>query len=257
VFGVFAAGAAATLAGQLLLQAIGAYFGIDFNLGGPAQDGYLELSRNIAAGNGYVFDAGGPAVLHRPPLYPYVLAGLVAISGSALPVVVIVFQALLAGGLAAIAYANARVWFDARTGLVAAAFVAACPWLQYNVKNTAAGILVAFLYALFFTLVLRWARRPVQAPRAELLAGVGLGALGAALLLSHGVMQLAVPGLLAMGAIHAWLRRSPRHVLAFAVALGVAVAGVVPWTIRNYAVSGHFIPVASNNGVAYFLGEYH
>ena len=62
----------------LVLAPLAIRFGADSDsdFGGFAHDGYVELARSLARGDGFVFEPGGAAVSHRPPLYPLMLAPL-------------------------------------------------------------------------------------------------------------------------------------------------------------------------------------
>jgi hypothetical protein len=75
--------------------------------------------------------------------------------------------------------------------------------------------------------------------------------------MSHGTMLAAAVCLLVfLAAWAAWNKRADVLRSSVFVALGVAML-IAPWTWRNYRVTGLFIPVAGNAGLAYFAGNAH
>jgi len=78
-----------------------------------------------------------------------------------------------------------------------------------------------------------------------------------AAVMSHGTMlavSVVLLSALAMIAIRlrCWLALRPVLVIFLLLA-----AGVAPWTWRNYQVTGLFLPVVGNSGIAYFSGNAH
>ncbi len=67
-------------------------------------DGYVEIAQNILAGNGFAFETEPPYTPNplRPPLYPLVLAGILALPGSFW--LAMILQMLLASTIPVLAY---------------------------------------------------------------------------------------------------------------------------------------------------------
>src|SRR2546430_5252915 len=131
--------------------------------------------------------------------------------------------------------------FSPRVALAAAWIFAVYPnaW-QWEVgifsESIATPLTVAFLIAVLPEVPVTWRRAGVT--------GVLLGAN----LLVRPTSILLIPCVAV-----AWLMRMRIRAgsLRFAVVLAVAVLCVAPWTIRNYNVSGGFIPISLQDGSAY------
>jgi hypothetical protein len=220
-------------------------------------DGHFELAQNIAAGNGYVFEKGGHAVFHRPPFYASIL-----VPGALLPeslwrlYVSILNAALLAGTTYFISKFCAEI-FDKRVAAIASLATGLNPIILYTVKTAHPAICQMFL----FTLVLFFTWRLWQRFESGASLGIGRAAgFAAALLaaaLTHGTMILQAAGYILFFAFLAVRHRNwnlGRFALATAVFFWILLA---PWTYRNYKVTGMFIPVVGNSGLAYFSGNAH
>jgi 4-amino-4-deoxy-L-arabinose transferase-like glycosyltransferase len=72
----------------------------------PDSENYLVLARQLIAGQGYAHDSPAPADLARPPGYPLLLAGLLAIFGQDYRVIVLV-QLALGAAVSMLLYAAA------------------------------------------------------------------------------------------------------------------------------------------------------
>ncbi len=235
--------------------------GISRHFGGWRHDGYLELARNLLAGNGFVFDAGGPAVLHRPPLYPMLLVPLVALPEPVQRPVLVILQSGLLGGVAAIVWKIGSRLFNEAVGRVAVGVLLLDPWLIWVVKNPMSIILQTILYTTFCWLLLQAFRlnSTHESRGFKISSGLGLllGLNAGALALVHGTMILTCGLLLAGACLLCLWQRDYRSVASVVVAGTVMLIVIAPWTARNWAVSGKFIPVVSNSGLAYVLGNAH
>jgi len=74
-------------------------------------------------------------------------------------------------------------------------------------------------------------------------------------MLTHGVFLIAF-AVMAVGTASgiAWMRAWSK-VVPLLAACGMAAVIVLPWTWRNYEVSGRFIPVVEGAGQSYFIGN--
>lgn len=200
----------------------------------PILDGayYVEWARALASGG-----HGPSGAFYLAPLYPWTLAGLFAVAGERFGLLYALQHALVAGGAVFLGLAARRAAGEA-SGLAAAA--------------------VALLYhpALYF------GSRPIAEPLGlALLAaavwagGTGsIGANGAAGLLA-GLSALARPNLLLVPLVWGGVDAAGRRTrTACALLAGVAVA-VLPVSVRNRLVSGHWVPVSSNAGITLYHGN--
>jgi len=107
--------------------------------------------------------------------------------------------------------------------------------------------LFTFLFVIWLLLVLKMLSKPGAGSCA------GLAALHGVLILVRPVAWFFVP-------VVWWLFLQHRPKLAKAWKTcglyGLIVAAVIaPWTLRNYKVTGHFIPTSTNDGVNFYIGH--
>ena len=208
---------------------------------------YDVLARSLLAGRGFEISPGVPSV-GRAPLYPFVVAGVYAILGPERTVIQ-VFQALV-GALVSVGSAvlAARVLGPA-AALPAAAVSAVWPALViYPALLLTETLASAVVLALALVIArdaseLRWCH--------WLVVGV-LGGMVALLRQEFLALPFAIVAVAAAVYRPGW-RGAARW--AAAGGLGVMLV-VVPWTARNYAVSGVFIPVALGAGTGIWLAAH-
>jgi 4-amino-4-deoxy-L-arabinose transferase-like glycosyltransferase len=238
---------------------------------------YLQLAQSLADGHGFTYGTAGAAgtspQFGRAPLYPLFLAGIVRVAGPALRdqspattlsrsiavvpqpgtlAAVKIAQALLGGlSILLIAAVARRAAGDAAG--VAAAWVAALypplVWIGCYVLSEALFIPLAFGAVLVLGRAIDGdpgaAGRDAMPRRGPVLAA---GVLAGLATLARPMMLFF---LLAAGAWLLWRRRALWLVL---LALGTALV-VIPWTMRNYARTGHVVLVASEGGVTFWTGN--
>jgi len=214
---------------------------------GDALD-YRRLAQGLAAGAGYVNEAGMPTAW-RPPGYPAFLACVFAVFGNEIRPAAVAQAAL--GALTALLFvALGSAVAGRRAGALAGLLAAVYPgffWLPRLLlsENLALFLLAASLYAAA-ALARRWS--PSWALGLGLLLGVGT-------LVRVANVMFAV-ALLLWFALHFRARwREWRRGLAALALLG-AGAGVVllPWAARNYGVFGK--PLLANQGGLTFYSSY-
>lgn len=200
---------------------------------------YDGLAMTLLRTHCYCYAPGHPTVF-RPPLWPFVIAATYAMVGVSTLVVRLVC-AVLGSGTCALVYLYARDLFGRRVALVvgvlAAIYAGMFIWDGWLFSES----LFIFLQTAFLLALLRM-QRTGQAAWA-IIGGVllGLSALArpnGALLL--GLLALWVVGLLVF-------RLLPWRLIAARVALMalVALAITLPWTWRNYTVTGSLVPVST------------
>ena len=202
---------------------------------------YFELARRVAAGD----LALGAEPFFVAPLYAYVLGMLLAVSDGSLWFARGA-QAVLGTGAVGLIMATARRWAGDRAGLAAGALAAATGLFTFHEALILQAALDPFLTALALFLI----------SRALPDGGVGrFAAAGAA----FGALALNRPNaLLAAAAIVIELiaRRGarPRWRAAGAFTAGLALA-IAPATLRNLAVSGEPVLIASHGGLNLYIGN--
>jgi len=213
---------------------------------GPGIDGayHLYWARGLATG---VWQApegrDDPEVwrhpFYRPPGYPYLLAGVFQLFGLH-PLAPRVFQSLLGLAAALAIWRLGRAWFSEAAGL-AAGLLTSVSWVLVYFEGELIGVSATVLLTVLLLNALTRASRP--SPGAGLVAGLGLGIFA----LFRGNVLLFAP------AAAAWLLGALRSRRALAV---VALFGagtllpLVPGAVRNWRLSGEFVPLATNFGIS-------
>ena len=194
----------------------------------------------------------GDEVFFRAPLYPYLLAFFYKISGSSMAFAVFV-QHLVGSTSCVLVYLLAREFFATRVALLAG-ILAALYWPFIYFEGE---LLIVTLIVSLDVLMLLVLRLAVRLGRwwLFLLAGiiVGLSAIARPSIL---IFVPVIPiGLYFMGgsrgapqAGRPWLRQTAL------VAAGLVMI-VSPVIVRNYVVGRDFVPIASQGGVNFYIGN--
>jgi hypothetical protein len=211
-------------------------------LGQPAEDpdNYVPLAAALAAGEG--FQLQGRPTAYRPPLYPLVLAPLVAAfgTGPAFNTAALTLQILLGAATAALTHQAARtIGLAPPAAALAGLIVALDPVLAVQARS----IMTETLTAALLAAALATATRPglcglilglAALARPSTLAGAALAALAAATL---------PPGPL------------PRRILR-AVKLSLALAlPLSVWALRNALILGEPILTTTHGGYTLYLAN--
>jgi len=246
--------------GLAIILIVGPLTGLSGPFGTLRHDGYWQLAGNLVRGEGYVFEPGGPPVIHRPPLVPCLFAPLTLLPAPLQRPGVVLLQSLMAGAVGWLLFDLAARCFGTRVARYAVGLLLLYPWLYWHVKDPMNVITQAMLACLVLRLVAReWEPTDPRVRRATpwLLASLLLGVVMAGAMLTHGTMLLSIPLILLLMIGVGIARRDGRPLRVAALAAVVTVVCVAPWTWRNWKVAGRFIPVVSNSGFAYFWGNAH
>lgn len=202
-------------------------------------EGYWNLARHIVRGEPYsVYDP--PRRVLRMPGFPLLLAGGMLVVGDR-PALLRGLLAIVGTVACGLVYLLGLLLFDRQTGLIAAGLAAVSPLLT--------GFSVLLLSETFFATMmlvslvgLAWLsrrRESAEASQATVWPAVAVGALAGLATLVRPTWLLVVPGVACL-----WLWQSPRRkTLVEAAGLGAGLMlAMLPWTIRNAWVTGHFVP---------------
>ncbi len=195
---------------------------------------------------------GTPEVLAKPPLYAYYLALNQVAFGQGHPSLFAArfIQLLLSAVTCGMTYLVGRRAFGSAAGVIAGVIAALYSPGVFNDGELLDTALASFLATGFLLAVLSALEQPTRGR--WLWCGLVLGALGLArgnllLLLAWAAVLLAVV-----------VRRSlPRAQIARLVgmmALGVVIP-IAPITLRNYAITNTFVPIANNGGINFYTGN--
>jgi len=220
---------------------------------GAGNDGYIQIARNLVAGNGYVFEKDGPPVFHRPPIYPLFLVPIAMFPTDLQRYVIVFPQSLLVGFIGMLIFKIAHRLFNTEIAKLALLCFLINPWVYWNAKNPMTALLQTFLYLLFVYLTVM--ELCSQADRGQLRSSVFIGTAGAALALSHGAM-LPVVFLFIFVIFAVAVKRKTRILTAVSAGV-ITICLITPWTYRNWTTFHRFIPIAGGGGLAYFNGNVH
>jgi 4-amino-4-deoxy-L-arabinose transferase-like glycosyltransferase len=195
---------------------------------------YDSYAWNLAQGNGYT---NGESLTRRPPLFPFLLAGVYTVAGHS-PRAARLLQITLGTALCAVVYLIGTRLYGVFAGRLAAIAAAVYPYFIYYSGYLMTETLAALVFGWLAYLWLGWDRdtRPTRFFSVGLVAGLAI--------LARPVFLL-IPGLVPLWALAARLSL-PRAATATIWFAAGAAAVVAPWTMRNYVATGHFIPVQTD-----------
>jgi 4-amino-4-deoxy-L-arabinose transferase-like glycosyltransferase len=206
-----------------------------------------ELSKNLFEGRGFAYDKDGrvePA-FDRGPLYPALLVGVYTLSGGVSFTSVQILQAFLHGLTCWITFLIGARLYGRGPALVAQVVCAFHPMLLWYTARIWIETTHTFLITLDAYALLVLAARPTISR--GLVAGILLGAasLTKSIVLPFGVI------------FSAWLilRRKGEGRRPGMVLLAACILVVAPWTLRNFAVGGMFVPVHTSFGLNLMQGD--
>lgn len=199
-------------------------------------DGYGALGEGLWRTGRLVYYPDTEPTLNRGPLYPAMIALALAVSGGLWPQSIQLVQVALFVLTVLLTYrlTSALAGSPGPAATVAAGIAALHPLLIWYTSRVWIETLATLLFTAATLVLLRLARRP--AGSLALIAGLllGLGALAKATFLAP---LVAAPALL-------WRRTRGGALVTFVVALLV----VLPWTTRNWQLSGELVPVHALGG---------
>jgi hypothetical protein len=221
---------------------------------GTSNDGYIQLARSLVAGDGYVFEKGGPPVFNRPPLYPLFLVPVALFPENLQRYVIVIPQSILVGFIGMITFKIARRLYNQKVAIIALLFLLINPWVYWNAKNPMSSVLQTFSFLIFVYFIMEQlldnsVLKPYQ-------SGLIIGICGGCLALTHAAMLPVVFLLIGILFIVS-LIRNKRNILTTVFAGLIALCIICPWTCRNWLVFHRFIPISGGSGLAYFNGNVH
>jgi 4-amino-4-deoxy-L-arabinose transferase-like glycosyltransferase len=228
-----------------LSQAIGANYQAEL-----FPDRYDMIAENLINGNGYRVYADTSETMLRSPGFILILAAIFALFGKTLLAVQIV-QFLMSAATAAMIYLmSQRLLSYPRVSLVAAALVLVHPVLMMS--DTRGGTDTTLAFCLTATLWLLF--RAIDSRR-----GVDFGLTGVVLgytMLVKASVALIVPAIFLLLASSTTFGAQLRTLIRnFAITSVLAAFVMAPWVIRNFELSGEFVPTMTAGPMAMFQGE--
>jgi 4-amino-4-deoxy-L-arabinose transferase-like glycosyltransferase len=206
---------------------------------------YRLLAEQLAHGQGYIRPFDNLLLhVHRPtaeypPLFPLLLS-LPVRAGIHSVEQLRIFVALVGAGTVMLVGLLGRRVTSPSVGLIAAAIAAVYPMLFLG----EATLMAESLYVALATMVLLAAYRAFDDPTPSRFVVLGLAIGLATLTRAEGFLL----GTVVVGPLALWLRDLPtrERIARAAIALGIAVVVLLPWTIRNAVRFHAFVPVSNN-----------
>ncbi len=177
----------------------------------------------------------------HPPAYPYLLAGIYGLAGSTAMLWPAVVNMILGILCLVLTFTIARIVCDRRSALIAAILAMMQPVLMTFEVQLLSVSLECFLNLLWVLLMLIALRDPFR--RLPVFAtGIVLGLS----VVTRPTVLLLLPASITLFAC----RR--KSIVPFAIGVFLIVS---PVTIRNYWVAGEWVPVSSNGGINFYIGN--
>jgi 4-amino-4-deoxy-L-arabinose transferase-like glycosyltransferase len=241
-------GLACGLAGLLLAALFS--FVIYPRIAGPAgavldPDGHGALGWGIYKLHTFSFYPNPEPTVTRGPLYPMVVAGILELSPNAWPYNVQIVQNLMYGLTCVLTFLIGRRLFGVRAGWIAGMLCAVYPLLVWYSARIWIETMTILIFTGFLLVSLHFMDRP------SLRNGALLGLLIGLLSLAKGTF---LPFVVVVPLYFAMFRRKT-GLLRVALIPLVAALTILPWTIRNWRLTGHVIPVHSNVGFNIRIGD--
>lgn len=234
----------------------------------PDPYAYEVMGRSVLHGEG--FRAYGSVLNRRGPLYPLFIALIYSVFGERAFALQLT-QCVLFAGISLLAYDTGRRLFNPRAGIIAGLCCALHPALLRYVPDFHIEILLTFLFTLTVWCTVQFLGWPTRGRAAAIGICCGLAALAKAVFVLYPLVFAVawltigrkstatdkaetITPVKSRSASSAGLKNasSPWQILAcLFVAMG---AVVLPWTIRNHRVSGHWVLVTTGLGDAYLRG---
>lgn len=214
---------------------------------------YEEIARTILRNGFYGYNEDGlPPVpsSFMPPLYPFFLAGIMALfsDGSGLHIKAV--QSVLSAGSVLLTFWLAWEIFGERSVALLSALISALyPSFIVGALEISTATLEVLLVQVFGILVFRWYRRKSSCHAG--LAGLALGLLS----------LTRAPAMLMAPLASFWMMSAEadqtyrRKIRALALFLAMLAVTIAPWTIRNYLVHGALVPISTNGGINLWIGN--
>jgi 4-amino-4-deoxy-L-arabinose transferase-like glycosyltransferase len=232
------------LAAALSVRLLVFFAGIDRGLFYPDESEYVELAKNLAIHNEFLYK--GHLTSFRPPGFAFLMSVVFRLFGTTSPVPVRAMQIVFSMLTVWMIYLTGRDGWGKKVGLIAAGIFAFYPsFVGFN------NILLTEPSYIFFISLACWAMvRHLQNPHAGWAAASGV-AFGLGTLIRD-TLFYGGPVTTLFLLVHAWRDRRYRwhQVAAFA---GGFVIVIAPWIIRNTLLHGQFTMISTVGGINLYL----
>lgn len=206
---------------------------------------YINIGTNILKGNGFSADGVTPTT-YRPPVYPFLLAGIFYLFGEENWSAVRLFNAICHGTTAGVSFCLGSLFMPISWAFVLGLAVSLNPYFIFNTGFILQETLLTTLTVISFWILVKNTEEP--SPITSAASGISWG-----LLTLNKSVSLLYPFLFLIVTIWHWSKR--RRILFFQMVwIVVFIVVLIPWTIRNYLVTRRFLIVNSQMGWVFFTG---
>jgi len=237
--------------------------GSDYWSSGNIGDGYLQIASMIFRGEGFRFEPNGPLVMHRPPLYPYLIAPLTSFSVAIQKFAIPSLNAIFAGVSATlIYYLTVNIFSCQRSAVAAVVMFLISPWLHRLITTPHTAMLQSMIFlaiaTTLYTLIIKGRVKNRLSPKRFFLLTIWYGLLGGALGLTHGA-GFAVFGITWLGLMTIILKSNGSNkfsrISSVILAAAIAIAIISTWSIRNANNFPITFPITTGAPLNYFVGN--
>jgi 4-amino-4-deoxy-L-arabinose transferase-like glycosyltransferase len=204
-----------------------------------------ELGADIYEGKGFIYHGSSSPAVDRGPVYPYILAGIFCLTSGVHFSAVQIFQAVCHGLTCFLIFLSACRIFPRRVALIAQLLCIVHPMLiWYTARIWIETVNTLALVTVLLAVILLHER--LTFPRS-----IGAGAAMGIAALTKSIIIL-FPFVLGFYLLFHCRKRALPYVL---LTIFSTLLLVVPWTLRNHAVSGELIPVHTSLGLNLIQGD--
>ena len=207
-------------------------------------DGYGRLGFGLWKHGALSYYPDTESTVARGPAYPALICMMLAATGGWWPGSVQTAQCVLFALVTWMIYRMGQMLAGKRAGFIAALIFAVYPVPIWFTSRIWVEILAMFLMTAFCLTLMQY----LSSPRARIALLAGL-ILGIATLCKSTFLPFVIIAPLLVAWLSGWKRT------ALIIPLTAAVV-VLPWTARNWKVSGHIVPVHVLTGAALLDGDY-
>jgi len=207
------------------------------------RDKYSEIAKNILAGKGYSLDPGPHPTMKRMPLYPLFLAALYGVFGRS-DIVLFIFQFLFVIACVIITMSIANR-INKAAGLFSGAIVGLYPLVILYTPRHYSEVITLFLVTFSIWALIKYLENKQKFWFVLFSFSISLAWLSRSSLF------------LLLGAIFVVLmvdRAVKNKKFIFITGIIVFIITIAPWVIRNYRISGCFVPGSTWNSRAALHG---
>jgi 4-amino-4-deoxy-L-arabinose transferase-like glycosyltransferase len=212
----------------------------------PSDYEYGEIARNIVNGKGFsrAFISEDKVYLtsSHAPVYPYFLAFFYQFGRKPSVFIFIqIIQAIISAITIVIIYRISEIIFNRKAANLSAIGVALYPVFIFYATKLVPTTFFMFFLSLSIFLILKDRR-----PGFLFLSGAILGFT----ILCDPVAFMVIPALVLW-----WLVIKKYDFKKLIIIISISFLILIPWTVRNYLVHRHFVPVTTQFGLSFWLGN--